>query len=293
MGLEVQEVEGLATSWQLALRAQRKSPQTLRTYGEGVRQYLAWCTENDVEPMTRSSLNLFTAGLLDGGAAASTARSRQLGVRRFAAWLAEEGEIPADPFLGIKSPKLDEKVIEPLSDDQLRAMLKACVPPKDAEPKVALRHRRDEAMVRLMLETGMRAGEVVALQLDDLDLAGGLVTVTRGKGGKGRVAPFGPRPRSRSTATCGCAAPTASPSAPTSGSGTAAKASPMTRCTRRWGSEPRPLASRASTRTAPAHRRAPLAGRGWFGGWAHGRGRLDSSRHAHALHQGAGVGARR
>ena len=192
MGLEVQEVEGLATSWQLALRAQRKSPQTLRTYGEGVRQYLAWCTENDVEPMTRSSLNLFTAGLLDGGAAASTARSRQLGVRRFAAWLAEEGEIPADPFLGIKSPKLDEKVIEPLSDDQLRALLKACVPPKDAEPKVALRHRRDEAMVRLMLETGMRAGEVVALQLDDLDLAGGLVTVTRGKGGKGRVAPFGP-----------------------------------------------------------------------------------------------------
>lgn len=190
--MEVDEAERLSTSWQLALRAQRKSPQTLRTYGEGVRQYLGWCTANDVEPMTRSSLNLFTAGLLDGGAAASTARSRQLGVRRFAAWLTEEGEIPADPFLGIKSPKLDEKVIEPLSDDELRAMLKACVPPKGAEPKVAMRHRRDEAMVRLMLETGMRAGEVVGLQLDDLDLGGGLVTVTRGKGGKGRVAPFGP-----------------------------------------------------------------------------------------------------
>src|SRR3954452_18872502 len=142
--------------------------------------------------MIRSSLNLFTAGLLDAGAAASTARSRQLGVRRFAAWLAEEGEIPADPFLGIKSPKLDEKVIEPLSDDQLRALLKACVPPKGAEPKVALRYRRDEAMVRLMLETGMRAGEVVALQLDDVDLGEGLATVRRGKGGKGRVAPFGP-----------------------------------------------------------------------------------------------------
>jgi site-specific recombinase XerD len=190
--VEVDEAERLSTSWQLALRAQRKSPQTLRTYGEGVRQYLTWCTENDVEPMTRSSLNLFTAGLLDGGAAASTARSRQLGVRRFAAWLTEEGEIPADPFLGIKSPKLDEKVIEPLSDDQLRALLKACVPPKGAEPREAMRHRRDEAMVRLMLETGMRAGEVVALQHDDLDLTAGLVTVRRGKGGKGRVVPFGP-----------------------------------------------------------------------------------------------------
>lgn len=188
----VAQVEALASSWQLALRAQRKSPQTLRTYGEGVRQYLTWCLANDVEPMTRSSLNLFTAALLDGGAAASTARSRQLGVRRFAAWLAEEGEILADPFLGVKSPKLDETVIEPLSADELKALLKACVPPKDAEPKEAMRHRRDEGMIRLMLETGMRAGEVVALQLDDLDLGEGLVTVRRGKGGKGRVVPFGP-----------------------------------------------------------------------------------------------------
>lgn len=46
-----------------------------------------------------------------------------------------------------------------------------------------LRHRRDEAMLRLMLESGIRAGEVVALQMADIDLAGGVATVTRGKGG--------------------------------------------------------------------------------------------------------------
>lgn len=189
--LTVPEAEQLAHSWQLALRAERKSASTLKAYGDGVRQYLAYCTENDLAPMARSSLNLFTGHVLDN-AAPATARSRQLGVRRFTAWLAEEGEIPADPFLGIKSPKLDEKVIEPLTDADLKAMLKACVPPKDATPTEAMRHRRDEAMIRLMFETGMRAGEVVALQVDDLDLPGGVVTVTRGKGGKGRVAPFGP-----------------------------------------------------------------------------------------------------
>ena len=54
----------------------------------------------------------------------------------------------------MKSPKLDERVVEPLSDDELRAMLKACVPPKGATPAEALRHRRDEAMIRLMLESG-------------------------------------------------------------------------------------------------------------------------------------------
>ena len=113
-------------------------------------------------------------------------------MRRFAAWLTEEGEIPADPFLGVKSPKLDERVVEPLTDDELRALLKACVPPKGATPAEALRHRRDEAIVRVMLETGTRAGEVVALELGDVDLINGALTVRRGKGGKGRVVPIGP-----------------------------------------------------------------------------------------------------
>lgn len=111
-------------------------------------------------------------------------------MRRFAAWLTEEGEIPADPFLGVKSPKLDERVIEPLTDDELRALIKACAPPQGTEPKEAMRHRR-EAIVRVMLETGLRAGEVVALQVDDADLAAGTLTVRRGKGDKGRVVPIG------------------------------------------------------------------------------------------------------
>jgi integrase len=157
-----------------------------------VRFYLAWCANRGDEPLTKAALNLWVVGLLDGGAAAATARARQLAVRRFAAWLTEEGEIPADPFLGVKSPRLDEKVIEPLSDDELRALIKACTPPKGAEPKEALRHRRDDAIVRVMLETGLRAGEVTNLEVVDVDLAHGTLTVRRGKGGKGRVVPIGP-----------------------------------------------------------------------------------------------------
>lgn len=187
----VADTQHLSASWALSLRAERKSEQTQKTYGDGVRFYLTWCAEHDVSPMTRSSLSTWTAHLLDNGAAPATARSRQLAVRRFAAWLAEEGEIPADPFLGIKSPKLDERVIEPLTDDDLRALIKACAVPKGAEPPVALRHRRDEAIIRLMLETGLRAGETATLALADVDLANGTAIVRRGKGGKGRVVPFG------------------------------------------------------------------------------------------------------
>ena len=68
----------------------------------------------------------FVADLLDAGAEASTARSRQLAVRRFSKWLEAEGEIERELLIGIAPPKLDQKVYQPLSDDQVRAMIAAC-----------------------------------------------------------------------------------------------------------------------------------------------------------------------
>lgn len=181
----------LADSWLLQLRAERKSPETIKSYGTGLRQYLAWCAEEDREPLEKGSLSAWTLTLLEQGALPSTATSRQLAVRRFAAWMLEEQEIPADPFLGMKSPKIDVEVVEPLSEDELRAMLKACAVPRGMDPKAGFRRRRDEAIIRLMSETGARASEVVNIELDDLDLGAGVAILRRGKGGKGRRVPFG------------------------------------------------------------------------------------------------------
>lgn len=182
----------LVPSWVLSLRADRKSPETIKSYGDGVRFYLDWCRREGASPLDRASLRAWVTSLLDIGAQPTTARARQLAVRRYAAWLAEEGEIPDDPFIGVKPPRLDEKIVQPLSDDELRRLLAACIPPKGATHAETMRYRRDEAIVRLMLETGMRAGEVASLQLADVDLVNGMAIVRRGKGGKDRVVPVGP-----------------------------------------------------------------------------------------------------
>ncbi len=167
------------------MRAERKSPQTIKSYGDGVRAFLRWCGNNNHSPaLDRDLVKGFVADLLDGGAEPATARARQLGIRRFSAWLEEEGELDSDPLLGLKAPKLDTKVTESLSESELRRLIKACAGKE-------FRDRRDEAIVRLMAETGMRAGELCGLTVADADLNRGLVTVRRGKGGKGRVAPFG------------------------------------------------------------------------------------------------------
>ncbi|WP_287015480.1 tyrosine-type recombinase/integrase [Gordonia sp. (in: high G+C Gram-positive bacteria)] len=174
----------LVDSWLLSLRAARKSPDTIKSYATGVRQFLAYCERERIPAvLDKPTVNAFIADLLDGGAEASTAHARQRGIRRFSSWLAAEGEIDDDPLLGIAAPKIDTKVIPSLTDSQARAMVKAC---KGRE----LRDRRDEAIVRLMLETGARAGEVVGMGTGDLDLVALTVVVRRGKGGKGRVVPI-------------------------------------------------------------------------------------------------------
>jgi integrase len=194
-GTTVPDLASLLDSWLLHLRAERKSPQTVKVYADGVRAFLRWASpigDKDQTPTTvgvaldRPTVNAFVTHLLDNGAEPATARSRHLSVRRFSAWLYEEGEIPTDELVGSKPPKLDVKVVPVLTEEQITALLKAC---KGTD----LRDRRDEAIVRLMLETGARAGEVIAMTLDDVDLVRGSAVVRRGKGGKGRRVPFGPQ----------------------------------------------------------------------------------------------------
>ncbi len=97
---------GRLADWQTALRAENKSPGTVAIYADGATRYLSWCSEHDHLPMSRAALNSWIAGLLDAGAAPGTARIRQLAVRRFAAWLTAGGEIHADPFPGVKAPRV-------------------------------------------------------------------------------------------------------------------------------------------------------------------------------------------
>ena len=188
MSLDIADEFGaLLGSFLLHLRAERKSPQTVKTYGDGVRGFLRWCAAEGIPPaLDPPTADKWVASLLDAGAEASTARSRQLALRRFSAWLAAEGETGADELARLRPPRLDVKAVHPLSDVQLRALLAACKGPD-------LRDKRDEAIIRLMTETGARAGEVLALDVADVDLAAGTAVIHRGKGGKARRVPFGPR----------------------------------------------------------------------------------------------------
>jgi integrase len=177
----------LLPSWQIALKAQRLADDTIRHYTEGARVFLRWCDNTGTEPeLAKGNAQAFIADLLTNGAAPTTARARWAALKRFSWWLAKEGERPTDDLLGLAPPKIDTKITDPLTDDELRDLIKVC-------SGKAFRERRDEALIRLMAETGIRAGECCSLTVDDVDVVRGLAVVQRGKGGKGRIVPFGPQ----------------------------------------------------------------------------------------------------
>jgi site-specific recombinase XerD len=181
------DLQALLPSWRLAMRSEAKSPETIRAYTAGVTGFLRWAEATGTRAeLTKTTVQSWIADLLDNGAESLTAITRQKGVRLYSKWLAAEGELDVDPLIGLKRPQAVRKVIPALTDAELKALLDAC-------RGKSLKDRRDEAIVRLMAETGLRAAELIGLSVADVDIARGLAIVHRGKGAKGRIVPFGPQ----------------------------------------------------------------------------------------------------
>jgi integrase/recombinase XerC len=104
-------------------------------------------------------------------------------------WLARHRGYPANPVQGVRPPKSPRRLPKALSVEQVQQLLDAA---PDETPEAA----RDRAMFELLYSSGLRLGELVALNADDgrLDLRQAEVTVT-GKGSKTRTVPVGGRAR--------------------------------------------------------------------------------------------------
>jgi len=180
------ELDDLLALWRDRLKSEGKSHNTIKAYFDAVAAWRHWCTAggHDLE-LTRGGVAAFVASLRDDGKEAATANARHRGLRRFAAFIADEDGV-GDPLAGMRPPKLDRKVVPKLNDDELAALIRAC----DGK---GFRDRRDEAIVRLASEAAARAEELLVLTLDDVDTKRGVAIIRRGKGGVGRVVPFGPK----------------------------------------------------------------------------------------------------
>jgi site-specific recombinase XerD len=171
----------LHKSFSRHLRAEGRSERTVVIYGQSVRFFSAWLEgqgrEATVEELTRAAVREWLAGLTERNEP-STVATRYRGMHRFCGWLVEEGELAVSPMAGLSKPVAPAKPVAVLSDAELGRLLKAC-------SGTDFRDRRDEALVRVLLDCGVRVSEACGLTVDGLDLDQGMALV-RGKGGKVR-----------------------------------------------------------------------------------------------------------
>jgi len=177
----------LWASFERALRARLASPNTIRIYAEGGQQaykfFLDRSLPTDPSMIERRQIEAWLAHLQDKGVKPATIAARYSALKRFFSWLLEEEEIAISPMERIKAPKVEVIAPEVLSDDEHRRLLDACRG-GDFEDK------RDAAILRLMMDTGLRRGEVAGMKVSDVDLDNRVVRVI-GKGNREATVPFG------------------------------------------------------------------------------------------------------
>lgn len=189
------DLRELLPDWRRHLRAGNKAPSTIKSYltvaEEFVDFLLAAGMPTGASSVTREHIETYLVHLQERPnkrtgqplAAAQVAKHYR-SLQQLFRWLDEvEGEIETTPFAKMSPPAVPEQPVPVLTEDQLRALLASC-------KGNTFENKRDEAIIRLFIDSGARCGEIAPLMIGDLDFDADVAQVM-GKGRRARAVPFG------------------------------------------------------------------------------------------------------
>ena len=186
MGLDEAIVAYLA-----ACEVEGKSPRTVDAYAETLAMFRGICLRKAlpqrVGEFGPAHVYAFLKVIADSGVSLGTRHRRFRETRAFFSWCTRMGGCTRSPFTGIPNVKVEQKVIQPLSEEDIHALLDLC----DPADEFGCRNR---AIILLFLDTGMRYAELHRLTLADVSWEERRIHIRFGKGRKQRVVPFGDGP---------------------------------------------------------------------------------------------------
>jgi integrase/recombinase XerC len=172
------------------------APSTVEAYRRDVTGFVTWAERSGAhEPaaVDRQTLRRYLAYMATRGHARRTIARRASALRRYFGWLHRSGRVDTDPTAGLSAPKGEARLPRVLRPDELRALFDeaddAAGGAHDASRLASALALRDRALLELLYGSGLRIAEAAGLDVDELDVDRGRVTVW-GKGGKQRVVPL-------------------------------------------------------------------------------------------------------
>lgn len=152
---------------------------TLATYKVHLDLFERWCSNNAItfEDLTTAHVRSFLAERQTKSQMRLVESYRRL--RPFFRWAAQE-QLCCDLFASIRKPREPKPIVHALTVDQVKALI-------NATRGRGTIGERDEALIRLLVDTGLRISEALSLRLEDVNLQDGCISVRLGKGQKDRI----------------------------------------------------------------------------------------------------------
>lgn len=164
----------------------RASDYTVRNYGQAVRELAGWLATGALERTTGRQARDFVIEA-QRRVDRRTVHNWVSGIRTFWNYWEKRGKLPANPFRGIPLPKLEKRLPQFLTEEQMTALLDAPARLEENDPFGAA---RDRLAMEIIYGGGLRVSEATALTCGAVDLSDGVARV-KGKGGKERLCPLG------------------------------------------------------------------------------------------------------
>ena len=159
--------------------------KTRRAYGIDLGQFARWCSARELEPtvVSQRDLRRYAAALSQSGAVATTVARKLAALRSFYRTLREHGAVAHNPADLVPAPKRPRALPRVLRADEVSALL-------ERVPASTALELRDRAMFEVAYGSGLRAEELVSLDVASIDFDAEELRV-EGKGAKTRILPAG------------------------------------------------------------------------------------------------------
>lgn len=164
----------------------RLTGNSLDAYERDIKMFQKYCNLRGINDLTKAENTDVVAYLLhlsETGKSPSTSNRKLACIRAFYKYAIERGLINRNPADNVKAPKIERKEIEFLTVDEVETLLSM---PKGKTPK----DLRDKAILELMYATGIKVNELIAANVEDINLRIGFFTCP-GIIGKARIVPIG------------------------------------------------------------------------------------------------------
>ena len=161
------------------------SPHTITNYQIDLREFDNSIKGKTLEKVSYTDVRLFLARMKEKSFSKRTVARKMACLRSFFKFLCREGHTKNNPAAGLQTPKLDRRLPIFLDTDQVVKLIES----PDRSDVYGL---RDRAILETLYSSGIKVGELVGLNRDNVDFIGGVLKVY-GKGKKERLAPIGDR----------------------------------------------------------------------------------------------------